>query len=98
LLLLLAIPILLDIHHFQIQKIDKAKSKMNSPPISGSGGGGSRRARYSRSPSSGGVPPSKRSKPSSLGDTGNSSDHHRLYTSICVKNINPKIPDLGKES
>ncbi|CAF1112933.1 unnamed protein product [Adineta steineri] len=66
---------------------------MNSPPVS-SGAGGSRRARYSRSPSSGGIPPSKRSKPSSLGDTGNSSDHHRLYTSICVKNINPKIPDL----
>lgn len=56
--------------------------------------GGSRRTRYSRSPSSGGAPPSKRSKPSSSGDGGNSSDQHRLYTSICVKNINPKIPDL----
>ncbi|CAF1190539.1 unnamed protein product [Rotaria sordida] len=66
---------------------------MSSPPISASGGG-SRRARYSRSPSSGGVPPSKRSKPSSSIDAGNNSEHHRLYTSICVKNINPKIPDL----
>ncbi|CAF2987630.1 unnamed protein product [Rotaria sp. Silwood2] len=66
---------------------------MSSPPVSASGGG-SRRARYSRSPSSGGVPPSKRSKPSSSVDAGNNSEHHRLYTSICVKNINPKIPDL----
>jgi hypothetical protein len=68
---------------------------MNSPPVSASGGG-SRRARYSRSPSSGGVPPSKRSKPSSSVDAGSNSDQHRLYTSICVKNINPKIADLGK--
>lgn len=68
---------------------------MSSPPISASGGN-SRRARYSRSPSSGAAPPSKRSKPSSSADTGSNADHHRLYTSICVKNINPKIPDLGK--
>lgn len=68
---------------------------MSSPPVSASGGG-SRRIRYSRSPSSGGIPPSKRSKPSSSMDIGNGSDQHRVYTSICVKNINPKIPDLGK--
>ena len=69
---------------------------MSSPPASHSGGG-SRRTRYSRSPSDGGgVPPSKRSKPSSSVDAGNGSDQHRVYTSICVKNINPKIPDLGK--
>jgi hypothetical protein len=69
---------------------------MNSPSASASDG--SRRARYSRSLSSGGVPPSKRSKPSSSVDDGNNSDHHRLYTSICVKNINPKIPDFGKRN
>ncbi len=74
---------------------------MSSPPISASGGG-SRRARYSRSPSSGGVPPSKRSKPSSSNDPydrdhGSKSNEPRPYTSICVKNINPKISDLGKE-
>ncbi len=68
---------------------------MSSPPISASGGG-SRRARYSRSPSSGGAPASKRSKPSNSVDAGNGSDQHRVYTSICVKNINPKIPDNGK--
>ncbi|UJR09104.1 hypothetical protein I4U23_013351 [Adineta vaga] len=66
---------------------------MSSPPVSSSIGG-SRRARYSRSPSSGGVPPSKRSKPSNSGDVGSSNDQQRLYSSICVKNINPKIPDL----
>lgn len=68
---------------------------MSSPPVSASGGG-SRRMRHSRSPSSGGAPVSKRSKPSSSIDAGSSSEQHRLYTSICVKNINPKIPDLGK--
>ncbi|CAF0909369.1 unnamed protein product [Adineta ricciae] len=67
---------------------------MSSPPISSSAGG-SRRARYSRSPSGSGAPPSKRSKPSSSGDvSSNNNDQQRLYTSICVKNINPKIPDL----
>ena len=65
---------------------------MISPPPTGS-----RRTRYSRSPSGGGgVPPSKRSKPSSSidpydRDHGSKSDQPRLYTSICVKNINPKI-------
>ncbi|CAF1355702.1 unnamed protein product [Rotaria magnacalcarata] len=65
---------------------------MSSPLVTGSGGG-SRRARYSRSPSNS-VPPSKRSKPSSSADGGSNSEQHRLYTSICVKNVNPKIPDL----
>ena len=65
---------------------------MSSPPISNSASG-SRRARYSRSPSTGGVPPSKRSKPSNSNDTGNNSDQHRVYTSICVKNISSKISD-----
>jgi len=49
-----------------------------------------RRSRYSRSRSRSspreGAPPSKRSKPSE-------SEQNRLYTSICVKNINPKISD-----
>jgi hypothetical protein len=71
---------------------------ISPPPASHSSN--SRRAHYSRSPS-GGVPPSKRSKPSSSNDPydrnhGSDSDQHRLYTSICVKNINPKITDLGK--
>jgi len=66
---------------------------MISPPPTGS-----RRTRYSRSPSGGGVPPSKRAKPSSSSDPydrdhGNKSDQPRLYTSICVKNINPNISD-----
>lgn len=65
---------------------------MSSPPISNSASG-SRRARYSRSPSTGGAPPSKRSKPSNSNDTGNNSDQHRVYTSICVKNISSKISD-----
>jgi RNA-binding protein 15 len=66
---------------------------MISPPPAGS-----RRTRYSRSPSGGDVPTSKRSKPSNSSDPydrdhGSKSDQHRLYTSICVKNINPKISD-----
>ncbi|CAF0766698.1 unnamed protein product [Adineta steineri] len=65
---------------------------MSSPPLSSSGGS-SRRTRYSRSPSRGRAPPSKRSKPSGSIDVGNNADHHRLYTSICVKNIHPKIAD-----
>ncbi|CAF3898498.1 unnamed protein product [Rotaria magnacalcarata] len=68
---------------------------MISPP-SGSYGG-SRRARYSRSPSDS-MPPSKRSKLSNPNDTYDrnhsiGSDKSRAYTSICVKNINPKISD-----
>lgn len=64
--------------------------------MSSPSGASSRRARYSRSPSGGGFPPSKRSKASSSADGGgHGSDQHRLYTSICVKNINPKIPDIG---
>jgi hypothetical protein len=71
---------------------------MISPP-SASYSGGPRRTRYSRSPSDGDVLPSKRSKPSNSSDPydrdhGSKSDQHRLYTSICVKNINPKITDL----
>ncbi|CAF3848955.1 unnamed protein product, partial [Rotaria magnacalcarata] len=59
--------------------------------------GGSRRARYSRSPSDS-MPPSKRSKLSNPNDTYDrnhsiGSDKSRAYTSICVKNINPKISD-----
>jgi len=74
---------------------------MISPP-SASYSGGPRRTRYSRSPSDGDVLPSKRSKPSNSSDPydrdhGSKSDQHRLYTSICVKNINPKITDLGKK-
>ncbi|CAF3025939.1 unnamed protein product [Rotaria sp. Silwood2] len=70
---------------------------INSPPGSYSGGG-SRRTRYSRSPSDN-APPSKRSKPSNSNDPydrnhGSGSDQSRVYTSICVKNINPKISDL----
>ena len=74
---------------------------MISPPPGASSGGGSRRARYTRSPS-GGPPSSKRSKPSSSTadpydrNHGSGSDQNRLYTSICVKNMNPKISDLGK--
>ncbi|CAF3628194.1 unnamed protein product [Rotaria socialis] len=69
---------------------------MINPP-SGSYGGGSRRARYSRSPPDS-MPPSKRSKPSNPNDTYDrnhsiGSDQLRAYTSICVKNINPKISD-----
>ena len=67
---------------------------ISPPPV------GSRRTRYSHSPSGGGVPLSKRSKPSYSNDLydrdhGSKSDQPRLYTSICVKNINPKISDLG---
>ncbi|CAF0881545.1 unnamed protein product [Rotaria sordida] len=70
---------------------------INSPPGSYSGGG-SRRTRYSRSPSDN-APPSKRSKPSNSIDPynrnhGSGSDPSRHYTSICVKNISPKISDL----
>ncbi|CAF3447001.1 unnamed protein product [Rotaria sp. Silwood1] len=70
---------------------------INSPPGSYSGGGGSRRIRYSRSPSDN-APPLKRSKPSSSNDPydrnyGSGSEQSRIYTSICVKNINPKISD-----
>ncbi len=69
---------------------------MISPPPTGS-----RRTRYSRSSSADGIPPSKRSKGSSSVDPydrdhGSQSDQRRPYTSICVKNINPKISDLGK--
>jgi hypothetical protein len=80
-------------HSFSDQIRSNRKTIMSSPTASGSG---FRRSRYTRSPSGGGVPPSKRSKPSGSADPGNGSDHHRPYTSICVKNINPKIPDLGK--
>jgi hypothetical protein len=75
---------------------------MISPPPN-SYSSNSRRSRYSRSPSGGGgAPPTKRSKPSSSIDPydrnhNNGSDQHRLYTSICVKNINPKISDLGND-
>lgn len=73
---------------------------MISPPPGASSGGGSRRTRYTRSPS-GGAPSSKRSKPSSSTDPydrnhGSGADQNRLYTSICVKNMNPKISDIGK--
>jgi hypothetical protein len=73
---------------------------MISPPPA-SYTGGSRRTRYSRSPSGGGVPASKRSKLSSSNDPfdrdhDSKSDQPRLYTSICVKNINPKVSDSGK--
>jgi hypothetical protein len=67
---------------------------MISPPPAGS-----RRTRYTRSPSGGDVPALKRSKPSNSNDRdhGSKSDQHRVYTSICVKNINPKISDLGRK-
>jgi len=73
---------------------------ISPPPASYSGG--SRRTRHSRSPSGDVVPSSKRSKPSSSNDPydrdhGSKSDQPRLYSSICVKNINPKITDLGKK-
>ncbi len=72
---------------------------ISPPPASYSSS--SRRIRHSRSPS-GSAPPSKRSKPSNSNDPydrnhGSGSDQPRLYTSICVKNINPKISDLGKD-
>jgi hypothetical protein len=68
---------------------------MLSPPLNSSKGGGSRRSGHSRSPS-GGIS-SKRSKPDPYDrNHGGESDQPRLYTSICVKNINPKIADLGK--
>ena len=75
---------------------------MISPPPSAYSGGGSRRTRYSRSCSDS-VPPSKRSKTSSSIDPydhpyGNRSDGSRLYTSICVKNISPKLSDSGKKN
>ena len=71
---------------------------MISPPS-----GSTRRGRYSRSPSGGGGSSSKRSKVSHSNDSydrdhGNKSDQPRLYTSICVKNINPKISDLGAKN
>lgn len=73
---------------------------MISPPPA-SYNSSSRRARYTRSPSAGDLPISKRSKPSISNDPydrdhSSKSDQPRLYTSICVKNINPKISDLGK--
>jgi hypothetical protein len=60
----------------------------------------SRRIRYSRSPDGGDAPASKRSKTFNSNDPydrdhSSKSDQHRPYTSICVKNINPKISDLG---
>ena len=54
------------------------------PPVS------SRRTRYSRSPSGGGNPPSKRSKPSSSNDYGHNSDQARLYTSILCEKYQSK--------
>jgi len=71
---------------------------MISPLPPSYSGSSSRRARYSPSPSSG-IPPSKRSKPSSSIDRNytNESDEHRTYTSICVKRINPKISDISKK-
>lgn len=65
---------------------------MSSPPISSSS---SRRIRYSRSPSNSQNPPLKRSKPSSSADAAQNADQQRVYTSICVKNINPEISDAG---
>lgn len=65
---------------------------MLSPPAN-SYSNSSRRNRYSRSPS----PNVKRSKVSSTNDHNSKSDQTRLYTSICVKNIHPKISDLGKK-
>ena len=64
---------------------------MISPPSASS-----RRIHYSRSPDGGDAPSSKRSKTSNSSDPYDR-DHaqHRPYTSICVKNINPKISDLG---
>ena len=74
---------------------------MISPPS-----GSSRRGRYSRSPSpssNGDGLSSKRSKLSHSNNShdreyGSKSDQPRLYTSICVKNINPKISDLGTKN
>jgi hypothetical protein len=86
----------------QIKSIRLNHTIMISPPPVSSSGAGSRRSRYTRSPS-GGAPSSKRSKASSSIDPydrnhGSGSDQARLYTSICVKNINPKISDLGTSS
>jgi hypothetical protein len=63
------------------------------------GAGGSRRMHYSRPPSDD-MPPPKRSKPLDPIDFYDrayfsGSDKPRTYTSICVKNINPKLSDLG---
>ncbi|CAF0882464.1 unnamed protein product [Adineta steineri] len=71
---------------------------MNSPSPPPYGGTNSRRARYSRSPV-GGIPPSKRSKPSNSIDPYDHNEAYlrersESYTSICVKRINPKISDM----
>lgn len=73
---------------------------MISPPPSSFTGGGSRRLRYSRSPSDN-IRPSKRSKTSNSNDSYdrdhvNGSDQSHLYKIICVKNINPILSDSGK--